>query len=110
MFKGLAKIGARPRHMVPQAAHAHFNDNRPERRLAAALKHARPQLTCHWGAAAAGGGLECHWQIEPVDETAAETPGPRCTTRRLHGLLGTALRGKPGRTAVRRGSADGRTT
>jgi hypothetical protein len=95
MFKGLAKIGAGRRHMVPQAAPAHYNRNRPERHLAAALRHARPQLTCHWGAAAAGGRLECHWQIEPADEAAFETPGQRCTTKQMPGLLGTALRGKP---------------
>jgi hypothetical protein len=82
--------------MVPEATPAHFNDNRPDRRLAAALKRARPQgRTCHWRAAAAGGRLECHWQIAPADETATETPGQSCTTRRMFGLLGFALRGKP---------------
>ena len=54
MFKILAELGAGRRHMVPQAAPAHCNHNRPERRPAAALKHPRPQLTCHWGTAAAG--------------------------------------------------------
>ena len=104
MFKVLAELGVGRRHMVPQAAPARCNDNRPERRLAAALKHARPQLTCHWGAAAAGGRLECHWEIEPADETTAETPGPRCTTpagAARHSFAWHAA--NPGCTAVRRG-------
>jgi hypothetical protein len=95
MFKGLAKFGAGRRHLVPQAAPAHFIYSRPDHRLAAPSKHVRPLLTCHWGTTAAGGGLECHWQIEPADETAAETPGQRCTTRHMQALLGAALRGKP---------------
>jgi hypothetical protein len=96
MFKSLAKLGASRRHMVPEAAPAHCNDTRPDRRLAAASKRARPRrLTCHWRAAAAGGRLECHWQIAPPDEAPAEAPGQSCTTRRMQGLLGTDWRGQP---------------
>jgi hypothetical protein len=96
MFKGLAELGAARRHMVPEAAPTYCNDNRPDRRVAAALMRARPHgLTCHWRAGAAGGRLECHWRIEPLEETSAEAPGPSCMTRHLHGLPGFALCGKP---------------
>jgi hypothetical protein len=103
MFKGLAGLGAGRRQMLPEATPAHFNDNRPDHRLAAVSRRARPQgLTCHWRATAAG-GLECHWQIEPLDEGSAEAPGQSCTTRHMHDLLGLALRGKPA-IRVRQGS------
>jgi hypothetical protein len=101
MFKGLAELGARRRHVVPEAAPSHCNDNRPERRPIAALSQARPRgLTCHWRAAAAGGRLECHWQIESQDppmavEASAEVPGPSCTMRQMQGLPGFALCGEP---------------
>ena len=96
MFKNLAEIGVGRRHVVPEAAPVHCNDNRPNRHLAAVSQQARPhRLTCHWRAAAAGGGLECHWQIEPADETPAEAPGPSCTTGSVQGLLGFAVRGGP---------------
>src|ERR1700693_1491452 len=93
MFKGLAKLGAGRRHMLPEAAPAHCNDNRPDRRLAAVLQRTGPQaLTCHW-AAAAGGRLECHWQIGPPDETSAQAPEQSSAPRQVHGPLGFALRG-----------------
>lgn len=96
MFKGLAELGAGRRHRVPQAAPSHCNDNRPDRRLAALSKRARPHgLTCHWHVGAAGGRLECHWQIEPADETSTEAPGQRCTTRQMLGRRGAAWRGTP---------------
>jgi hypothetical protein len=82
MFKALARLDARRRHMVPEVAPVHYpvhhNDNRSDRRRANAPARP-PRLTCHWRAAPAGGRLECHWQIEPVDEASAETPGPSFT-------------------------------
>jgi hypothetical protein len=101
MFRNLAKIDAGRRHMVPEAALVHCNDNRPDRRPAAVSQRARaPRLACHWRAAASGGGLECHWQIETADETPAEAPEQSSATRRMQapiesGLLGFAVRGKP---------------
>jgi hypothetical protein len=96
MFKGLAELGAGRRHMVPEAAPLHCNDNRSDRRPAAALRQARLQgLTCHWRAAAAGGRLECHWQIEPADEASAEAPRPSCMTESMQELLGFAVQGRP---------------
>jgi hypothetical protein len=101
MFKSLAELGAGRRHVVPEAAPSRCNDNRPDRRPAAALQRARPRgLTCHWQAAASGGRLECHWQIEPADETPAEAPEQSSATRQMqglleNGLLGFAARGKP---------------
>jgi hypothetical protein len=101
MFKTLAQLGAGRRYMVPEAAPTYCIYNHPDRRLAAASRRARPQgLTCHWRAAAAGGRVECNWQIEPADETSAEAPGPSCATRQMHGLLvrgllGFAWRGRP---------------
>ena len=102
MFKELAKLGAGRRHVVPEAVATQSNDNRSDRVLAAASKRARPQgLTCHWRAAAAGGRLECHWQVEPADEAPAEAPGQSCTTIQMQRLLGTAWRGQsPIRAAV----------
>ena len=86
MFKALARLDAGRRHMVPEVAPVpypvHHNDNRSDRRRAAAS--ARPQrLACHWRAAPAGGRLECHWQIEPVDEASEETPGPSFTAGQM---------------------------
>jgi hypothetical protein len=96
MFNSLAEIGVGRRHIVSDAALVHCNDNRPDRRLAAVSKRARPQgLTCHWRAAASGGGLECHWQAEPVDEASAEAAGPSCTTEQMRRRPGLALRGHP---------------
>jgi hypothetical protein len=104
MFKSLAELGAGRRHMLPEAAPFHCSDNRPDRRPAAVLQRARPQgLTCHWQAAASGGRLECHWQIEPADETPAEAPEQSSATRQtrqMQGLLesrllGFAVHGKP---------------
>ena len=81
MFKSLARRDA-GRRLVSAAAPPHCNDNRPNRRPAAALKRAPPQrLTCHWRTATAGGRLECHWGIEALDETSAEASGESCTTR-----------------------------
>jgi hypothetical protein len=75
MIKNLARIDAFRPHVVPETAPAYRNDNRPGRRLAAAAKSAgRQRLTSHWRTVS--GRLECHWQIEPADETSAEAPGP----------------------------------
>jgi hypothetical protein len=101
MFKSLAELGAGRRHVVPEAAPSHCSDNRPDRRPAAAFRQARPhRLTCRWEPAAAGGRLECHWQIEPQDlpmsvDASAEAPGPSCTTGKVQGLQGFALCGQP---------------
>jgi hypothetical protein len=101
MFKNLAELGAVRRHVVPEAAPSYCNDNRPDRRPAAVSQRVRPHgLTCHWRAAAVGGRLECHWQIEPqdlpmADEASAEAPGPSCTMGKMQGLPGFALCGGP---------------
>jgi hypothetical protein len=96
MFNNLAEIGVARRHVVPDAVPVHCNDNRPDRRPAAVSKRARPQgLTCHWRAAASGGGLECYWQVEPADEASAEPAGPSCTTEQMRGPPGFGLRGQP---------------
>ena len=56
--------------VVPVTAPACCNDNHPSRRLAAAaIPAGRQRLTSHWRES--GGRLECHWQIEPADETSA---------------------------------------
>jgi hypothetical protein len=82
MFKALARLDAGRWHMVLEVAPVHHNDNCSDRRRAAAS--ARPQrLARHWRAAPAGGRLECHWQIEPVDVASEETRGPSFTAGQM---------------------------
>jgi hypothetical protein len=106
MFNKIAKLDAGRRRAVP--APVHHNDNRPDRRLAAVSpRPVRP--TCRWRAGA-DGRLECHWQIEPSDQTSAEVPRPRFKTCRPPGAAWGRQIVFPAGAAVRRGFADGRTT
>ena len=79
MFNKIAKLDAGRRRAVQ--APVHHNDNRPDRRLAAVSpRPLRP--TCRWRAAA-DGRLECHWQVEPGHEVAADAPGPSIAIRQM---------------------------
>jgi hypothetical protein len=105
MTRNLARIDAFRLHVLPDTAPAYCNDNRPRRRLAAAAKPAaeRQRLTSHWREC--GGRLECHWQIEPADETSAEAPGLSWTRNKrrrcVDGRLGFAGLRRPAiRSAV----------
>jgi hypothetical protein len=69
-----ARCASRP------AALAHANDNRINAR--GAVASGRPILTCHWRSAA-GGKLECYWEIETVAAGAAEEPDGRWTISRV---------------------------
>ena len=56
---------------------AHSNDNTMAVRAAGEQRRTRrPKLACHWRLAT-GGGLECHWDMEPDDGAATEEPDQR---------------------------------
>jgi hypothetical protein len=102
MFARLARLaGDRCRHGAPVTP-AHSNNNRPDRRFTSAPQRARRQvLVCRWRPGATTGRLECRWQIEPVDETSAEEPGPMLGKGDVYWLLGVGLLGKRSRPTAR---------
>jgi hypothetical protein len=66
MFSNIAKFRAAPAASRPRLP-THSNDN---------ARIARPVLSCHWQPAP-GGKLECRWEAERANTTAAEEPEPR---------------------------------
>jgi hypothetical protein len=91
MFRNRARIEAFRPHAVPQVAPVHCNNKWPDRRPAAAGKQAgRQRLACHWRVAAAGGRLECWWEIERPDAAPAEPPGPSWAAKYVLGLRSPA--------------------
>jgi hypothetical protein len=68
------------------AALAYSNDNKKAVRTSVARpQRGRPVLFCRWRPAT-GGGLECHWDVEPANGAASAEPDPR----RMSGLAQVA--------------------
>jgi hypothetical protein len=67
---------------------AHSNDNKINAGGAmASHRTRRPILACRWRPFA-GGGLECHWDVEIADGTAIAEPDQPWAIRRLFRLFG----------------------
>lgn len=89
MFKKLGQVHIFAHARAPGAEASAGRRNPSVRHLAADSHRMHRQiLVCRWRQVPPTGALECHWQIEPADASAADAPGPSWWISKVQRLPG----------------------